>query len=753
MLCITELNFKEIDNQIKPTYYNSDTNVVKEFLIPILKRTKVYKRETYSFSSSIFSLISESLIDVIKNNCQIFYIVGIEINNEDLEAIERGLKDENGLIEQEVIKEFGRVEELINKLDQYSQNIYRYRLQVLSYLISKKILQIKIGFVVRGGKIKNPEKFKFHPKIMIFTDFEGNTIITNGSINESLGAVSHNEESFDVFKSWDERTKEYFNSHLKKFDDFWNNKCENIKTIEITELIKEGVLHKYKPSFRSREEIFEMEEKLNRILVKNKDIKKIYEYDIKFNYKNLELRDYQKDAMYNWFSNGNKGILEMATGTGKTETAIGIFKELLNGKNKLFCVVAVPSKDLVHQWCERFLNYGFISIGASSDFHNWKIDLKKKILDVDNEFEKYGIVIVTYNTFCSNDFIKIINDIKYPILLICDEVHHVGAFTYSNGLIQKYTYKLGLSATPDRWFDEDGTKIIRDFFDKTVYKFSLKKAINTIDPSTDRTFLCPYKYYPSLVDLNGDENKKYIEITKRIQKYYFINKKVISKNDETFTLLCNKRSEIIKNAASKIPEFESIIDNLLPNIDHCIVYCSGKQLEIIKEILKKKSLMYHEFTQHQKSKKTIRTTNIEMSRDELLKAFDNGDYQILLAIDCLDEGIDVPSAKIAIFLQSSTNPIEFIQRRGRLLRWPRNKYSNKNMAIIYDIIVIPLLDIMDEDQKLRDIETKIIQKEFNRFAEFALSASNTIEAYQKIKNIMEQYNLVLELEEDDVLWK
>lgn len=748
---MTYPNFKEIDNEIKSTYYNSDTNVVKEFLNPVLKRTKVYKRETYSFSSSIFSLMSESLTDIIRNNCRIYYIVGIEINKEDLEAIERGLKDENGLIEREILKEFGRVEELIYRLDEYSQNIYRYRLQVLSYLISKKILQIKIGFVTKNGRIKNPEKFKFHPKVMIFTDFEGNTIVTNGSINESLGALSHNEESFDVFKGWDKGTLEHFNKHVSKFDDFWNNKSDNIQTIEISDLIKERVLTKYKSHFRSQDEIYEMEKKLNRIAQRNKVIQQDEETtsEIESPNEDLDLRDYQKEAISCWFNNGKKGILEMATGTGKTETSIGIFKNLLDGNNVGFCIVAVPSKDLIHQWIDRLQKYGFLSIGASSDFSNWKIDLKKKILDVNNEFEKYAIVVVTYATFGSKDFTQIIEELDYPILLICDEVHHTGAPIYSRGLISKYSYRLGLSATPDRWFDDEGTMIIRNFFDKTVYKFSLKKAINTINPNTGKTFLCQYKYYPSLVDLSAEENKRYLELTKKLQKYYHINRGLVSEKDETFTMLSTRRAEIIKNADSKIPEFEKIIDKLGSKIDHCIIYCSGKQLESIKEILKTKDLMYHEFTQYQKSKKSLRATNLEMSREELLKAFDEGDYKILLAIDCLNEGIDIPSAKIAIFLQSSTNPIEFIQRRGRLLRWPNNKNSDKTMAIIYDLIVIPLLDVMDEDPKLKDIETKVIQKEFNRFAEFALSASNTIEAYQKIKNIMNQYNLIIEREEDD----
>ncbi|GEM_PF-268250 len=738
---MTELSFKEIDSEIKSTYYNSDTNVVKEFLNPVLKRTEVYKRETYSFSSSIFSLISESLIEIIKNKCRIYYIVGIEINKEDLEAIERGLQDENGLIESEILKEFGRVEELIDRLDEYSQNIYRYRLQVLSYLISKKILQIKIGFVAKNGRIRNPEKFKFHPKVMIFTDFEGNTIVTNGSINESLGALSHNEESFDVFKSWDKGTIEHFNKHVSKFDDYWGNKSDNIKTIEITDIIEEHVLTKYKSHFRSQDEIFEMEKKLNRIVERNKIIQEEINVEIEPPFKVLDLRGYQKEATDEWFKNGNKGILEMATGTGKTETAIGIIDALVKENKSMFVIVAVHGQSLLFQWVKRLEYYGFKSMGASSQkqFSNWRDELRKKSLGISLGYTDHEIVVTTYQTFSSKDFVDIIKSIEADILLICDEVHHVGAPEFSKGLIENYAYRLGLSATPDRWFDDEGTYLIRKYFDKTVYKFSMKKAIRTINPDTGKTFLCSYSYDPILTNLNVEESEKYLNLTRQIQRRFFVLKK-FNLSDPILRGLSFKRAALVQNAKNKLEEFEKLCLKIKAELEYCIIYCSERQLPGVKNILTKLGKVYSEFTQYQDSE----------TREKLLREFtlgrNKGGFDILLAIDCLNEGIDIPSAKIGIFLQHSSNPIEFIQRRGRLLR----QHQGKKEAKLYDFIVLPNF-LTDSEIKFQELEQRMIQKEFNRFIEFAYLASNTQDAFKKLENVIKMYNLIISTQDKDEL--
>jgi len=200
------------------------------------------------------------------------------------------------------------------------------------------------------------------------------------------------------------------------------------------------------------------------------------------------------------------------------------------------------------------------------------------------------------------------------------------------------------------------------------------------------------------------------------------------------------KADIKKNAKFKIDGLEKIFQELGDNLTFCIIYCSGKQLEEVKRLLQKYHRIAHEFTQHQSS----------LIREKLLEEFesgrDKGGYDVLLAIDCLNEGIDVPKARIGIFLENSTNPIEFIQRRGRLLR----QTDEEKEAICYDFLIEPSFSGLDEGDAFEQ-ERKELQKEFDRFFEFAHLARNTREAMKKMERIINKYNLIINIREDDVL--
>jgi superfamily II DNA or RNA helicase len=258
----------------------------------------------------------------------------------------------------------------------------------------------------------------------------------------------------------------------------------------------------------------------------------------------------------------------------------------------------------------------------------------------------------------------------------------------------------------------------------------MKKAMDEINPDTGKPYLCSYKYYPILVELSAEENEEYIKLTKEIGRRYHTTK-LRKIDDEKLTGLLIKRSNIKNNAHAKYDELKIIVPRFINQMNYCLIYCSGKQMDYIKLLLNQYKIIYHEFTQY---------TTPKIRQDILLKFEEgrkSGGYDVLLAIDCLNEGIDIPSARMGIFLENSQNPIEFIQRRGRLLR----PHADKKEAILFDFIVIPNFYGLEENYK--ELEKRELQKEYNRLVEFAKLAKNTQEALKVMEKIADEYNLVV----------
>lgn len=321
------------------------------------------------------------------------------------------------------------------------------------------------------------------------------------------------------------------------------------------------------------------------------------------------------------------------------------------------------------------------------------------------------------------------------LFLIVDEVHGIGAPIRKNGLIEEYTYRLGLSATPKRWLDPDGTEYITNYFKDVVYDFSLKKAINTVNPDTGDTFLTPYEYKPYFVELSDEEINEYEKISKNIAKAYH-NAKNYGEKTDWFSLLCIKRQKIIIDAMNKISTFFEILDEI-GKVNHCLIYLSPNQLNKVQEILNNKGVIQHKFTLKEGTKSEDKYGGIS-EREFLLKGFADGKYQALVAMKCLDEGVDVPPARIAIFLASSSNPRQYIQRRGRILR----NFPGKDKATIYDLIVIPP-PLNNVDKDFWELERKIIRTELKRYKEFAYLSLNRMECLKKIESLEEKYKMAV----------
>jgi superfamily II DNA or RNA helicase len=685
------------DLNIKISYDSDKDDILNDFYIPVLSNSLEYKRSVGFFSSTSLAIAARGISQFIINGGQMKLICGAKLKNNDLKVIKKVQQDPEKVIEDYFIQEMEYLEE----------GFIKNHLKALGWMLAKKNLEIKVAILYDENGIPLEEnRGILHQKIGILRDNEGNMLSFSGSNNETAAAWKSNIEEFKVFRSWEYHEKEYLNTDIEKFEAYWKGKSRRMKILDIPKALKLKLINIAPDNIENLD--------LSETFVKKP---------------NIELRNYQKEAIDIWNKNGKKGIFEMATGTGKTFTALGCLNNEFNQNSHILAIITAPQQHLIQQWKASIIKFGIkydSLIIADSSNKQWKDQVVDLYLDISLGHKNKAIIITTHRTFSSELFKEFINyKDKFKIFLIADEVHGLGAEYSQSGLIKEYDYRLGLSATPKRFYDEYGTEIIYNYFGGTIYEFNMEKAINSINPATDESYLTPFIYNPKFLSLNNKELDEYFELSKQIAVKYYSKKE---KNNENFmNSLLFKRSNIIKNANEKYDKLEEILDELGSDLKWTIIYCSEHQIKKVMEILKKKRISAHLFTMSEGTKPDKKYGGLT-EREFILKKFNEEYYQVLIAIKCLDEGVDIPPARIAIIMASSGNPREHIQRLGRIIR----RYPGKKKAIIYDLFVLPNLKKVPSEFK--GLEKKIFEKEFNRYEEIANLAINNAEALDSIYN-------------------
>jgi superfamily II DNA or RNA helicase len=312
-------------------------------------------------------------------------------------------------------------------------------------------------------------------------------------------------------------------------------------------------------------------------------------------------------------------------------------------------------------------------------------------------------------------------------MLIADEVHSAGASERRLGLVENYKYRLGLSATPHRYFDDDGTRILINYFGGVVYELGLAKAIQD-------GFLCEYEYYPYFVGLTQDESRIYRRLTQKIARLWNDSKSSSPEMQSLLERYIFQRTRIVTNAQEKISKFKEIVEEI-EHLTYCLVYCSEVQMEGVQRILDAKLISNHQITAELPKKQEDRIRYLDL--------FQAGLYDVIVAIKVLDEGLNIPAVKDAIILASTGNPKQYIQRRGRVLRKYSSKYKDgttKKFARIFDILVIPEF-VKSEDPILYEIERSIVKKEIVRYEEMANLSRNSDMGLEQLKKIKKMYDL------------
>lgn len=696
------MNLKDLE--LKKAYDSDVDDILNDFYIPALSQSVVYKRLAGFFSSSALAVAARGITKLISNGGHMKLITSAKLRRQDIEIIKEAYETPEKIIEKMML------EDLDNLEDKFVED----HVQALGWMIANKKLEIKVAIVYGEDELPLDENSIekegiFHQKVGILEDEEGNMISFSGSDNESASGWESHIEEFKVFRSWGDVEKEYLDADLKKFEKFWDGHPKRTKVIDVPTAVKEKLIEKAPENI----EILNLEKWQKR---KPEPRKKI-----------ITLWKHQEDAIDKWLNNGKTGIFEMATGSGKTFAALGCLKKMSESEKKLIVIVTSPTKHLLKQWeneIRKFDIHWRIIIADSSN-PGWKNKLVDYLRDIENDISEKIIILTTPNTFSSNEFTEMINETSTKVFLIGDEVHTLGAPERQKGLLDRYEFRLGLSATPKRYFDEPGSKKLFEYFGDVVSVFSIKDAIATVNPKTGETYLAQYEYEPYFVEMTDEEFHRYQSETKKIARQYYASKSN-QERKELFNLLCIKRQENVKNAQNKYVVFEKILDTIGGGVKHCFVYCSPKQIKRVQRILNDRDILQHKFTA---------VENVAQ-REILLRKFAEGDYQVLVAMKCLDEGVDVPPARTGILLSSSGNPREYIQRRGRLLR----RFPGKDKATLYDIIVLPSSQ-RSFDPDFFELERKILTKELKRYEEFAYDANNTPECLEQVKKVRKEFNL------------
>ncbi len=441
---------------------------------------------------------------------------------------------------------------------------------------------------------------------------------------------------------------------------------------------------------------------------------------------NLKLRDYQQEAIINWFKNKGRGTLKMATGSGKTITALALTVELYQQIGLKVLLVICPYRHLVTQWARECEKFDLNPILAFESVYQWQNNLSNQLYNIHSQHQPFLTIITTNSTLIGEGFQSQLKFFSDKTLIVGDEAHHLGSPRFEESLPRNIGLRLALSATPERYFDEAGTDALLTYFGEVIQpEFTLADAIK-------KKALVNYLYYPILVELTESESLDYAKLTQRIG--WALKDNENWQNNATLTPLLMQRSRLIGAATNKLQALRDLMKNRL-NTSHTLFYCGDgtientssvyqRQLEAVTQILGIE-LGYRVNTY------TAETPLEE--REKIRQQFEQGKLQGLVSIRCLDEGVDIPAIQQAVILASTGNPHQFIQRRGRILR----PHPGKNQATLFDMIVMP----PQLDRETWEVEKNLLRKELKRFVEFAKLAINAQEAQTKLLSIHHRYQL------------
>lgn len=680
---------------IQPLYILPKEPFTKEVLIPCFQSANFVDCMMGFFSSKILVSLAPGLATFINSTAgYLRLVISPYLSSEDQNAIKEGISST-----EEIAHVF--LESVIFTEDFVAQ----HTLNCLSWMLRERRLEIRIALMKTGF---------FHPKVWLFG--EGDDIIAaHGSSNMTDAGIQKNVEQISVSKSWEGASHYFitdkFSNHFKQL---WADEDDSCAVISMPNAIKEKILKTYSPDTAPTEaDIQEFYDKTTNSIDESqgtydftKPKRPTFSIPSKLKFEEGPF-EHQGKAVNAWCDAGFQGILEMATGSGKTITAMICAHRLYEMQKPLLIVVAAPYIPLIQQWCDEISPFGLkaVNLTEANGGKGRALKLNKLRRRLQNGSSDVEVVVVTHRTLCNRGFKTELEKFECKTMFIADEVHNLGSEGFITDPPDFFDYRLGLSATPIRQYDEDGTNQLFSFFGSIVFQFTLEEAIGRC--------LVEYEYYVHPVELTADEMDAWYDITAKIGKNAWRQENNDIDNEYLLKLLRDRRA-ILENAKNKIAVLENVLMQRedFDRLRHTLIYTSDKapqQLQDVNALLNRHNVLFRQLTH-------IETADYKKT-SEIIRSFQEGTLQVLTAKRVLDEGVNIPQIEIAFILASTTVERQWIQRRGRLLRTCSE--TGKTYSEIHDFIALPPdLDNIDDGARM------LIESELKRIQAFAYLAKN-----------------------------
>lgn len=732
------------DRDFKYRYSTGRKDLPFDFFEMALSNSISFDMGLGYFSSASFNVLSVGIAHFICNGGNMRLYINQYLTEEDYKLLQNNEKVD---FEDYILQSFYALRKALSQRDEHF-------FKCLSYLVQTNRIEIKIVVPKDGGLA--------HEKFGIFTDKNNDKVAFTGSLNLTAAALVKNIETIECTCSWkSEDSGERIKLSEQDFLEIWEGKNDNVLVFPAKKFCQEIV--KIYPNVDSDELLTQEKEIIKKISNKTTIVSEVLS-----NYQIMKephfpdkypdgARPYQIQAYEAWLKNGKQGIFAMATGTGKTITSLNCALQEYKNDGVYQLLILVPTIALVEQWIDEIALFDFKNvITVFSENPRWRQQIVK-LEDKVSRGKKVSFVIVsTYQSFTNKDFQQILPQLPDSLVVIADEAHNIGSESVRAIFRSLHIKKrIALSATPSRIYDEEGTIELEGFFnDKPpyVYNFPMSQAI-------EEGRLMEYCYYPKMAFLNDDEMQGYASITEQLMRLFDSSTGQFSDSQKAKKLLM-LRKRILHKADDKMRVFKEIINEIgCDKLKYCFVYVpEGNKVldsdeallysntdidsnqELYDESILKKMLDLTKETFPNTTCNTYTGKNNKAERKALLQGFENGQINVLFAMKCLDEGVDVPRAEYGIFASSTGNPRQFIQRRGRLLR----KHKEKTFAHIYDMVVVPNFQSPYYSKDFWQMERSLVKGELTRVAYFAnLATNNYTGALQSLDEVARFYDLVL----------
>jgi len=708
---------------LKPVYRSGRDDLVRDFYIPCLKAAARYDRAVGFFSASMLSLAAQGLTALVERQGQMRLIVGGALTEEEAEAVLRGYEERAKAAAEERLQV-----EMKAILRGISDSLLECRLHALSNLVAAGRLDIKVALTRKG---------MYHEKIGVFYDNEGNSVVFAGSANESQHALSpdFNFESISVYPSWNDHVRSYRDEYANGFESLWANTEKRAIVLDFPKAAKEELI-KFASAragmVTSDLELAVWDELRRKYVDDTMTAEAPSRPAIPRTYKGSEfsVRPHQREALRKWKANDFLGILELATGAGKTVTAIYAATQTLLARGRLALIVAVPYQSLAEQWVEEMALFGWRTVPCFGGWQLWQ----DKATELTMAFRGGGIsslaFVVVNATLSSEKFQDLLAQIPpEEMMWVGDECHHHGSERLAHSVPTKAKYTLGLSATPFDEFSEARNERIRRCYGKVVSTYGLREALQD-------GVLTPYDYHVHTVELTDKETIDYIALSNKIRSLMLAG--ADAEDNSALTAVLMQRARLLGAAANKLVLLDELLDG--KKVDPMTLFYCGdgsvegdddsetvRQIDAVSMVVHRHGWRTSHFTARESRKE----------RQAILDDFRLNNIDGLVAIRCLDEGVDVPACRSAYILASSRNPRQFIQRRGRILR----RSPGKEFATIHDFLV----RVPPTGDDNRTIERSLVRAELKRVAEFTGCARNFTEVFAAVRPLLDEYDLLHDL--------